>query len=611
MAVFLLGNSNFLNAAHLSESLLITAKLSGSQSVPPITTSASGVASFRLNATQDTMCIDIITMGLSGEITGIHIHEGAMGTSGAVVLSLTPHINGNRISAMITGSDLSADKIAKYLSQQYYVNVHTTANAGGEIRGQLKLETDKGYKASLDAVQQVHNVTSSAQGLGAFSVSLTGEKIGIKLMTTGLSGTITAAHLHYGAPGVAGGVAANLTGLIVGNGITGFVDISANADIMDSLKAGHVYVNIHTTLNPNGEIRGQLMTNHNLFFDGLLDINQQVAAVVSSDAKGVAIVEVTPTLDSIMTTCLVDGLSGTITGAHLHEAAAGADGGVIINLSAGITGNLVTSVSSLFTSSMLKAALTGNVYINIHTTLNPAGETRGQLTRLAREGYTVSLDGGQEVPSVISSAQGAGIVSIDRNRSNAHYMVIATGLSGAITSAHFHNESAGTNGGVIYDLSNSFSLSGTEDGAFGYWTDLHMTTAFMSSNETMFRHDEVYVNIHTAANASGEIRGQVLREGNCSNALTKTSNRQEIFEEVTLFPNPATDRMTLSMSTAVDFDGQLVISNTLGQTVHVENITQGTDLSNHSININSLQTGLYILTIRNEKYDYTIRFVKR
>ena len=200
---------------------------------------------------------------------------------------------------------------------------------------------------------------------------------------------------------------------------------------------------------------------------------------------------------------------------------------------------------------------------------------------------------------------------INKYRQNPKKLFVVDGLGAAMTSAHFHNAVAGAAGGVIYDLSASFNLTGTSDGAFGYWTDLDATAAFMAANELMFRNDEVYVNVHTVANPSGEIRGQVLREGNCSNALTKTSNRQEIFEEVTLFPNPATDRMTLSMSTAVDFDGQLVISNTLGQTVHVENITQGTDLSNHSININSLQTGLYILTIRNEKYDYTIRFVKR
>lgn len=607
--VVLLGSSNFLSAAHLSESLLITAKLTGGQEVPPVTTSATGVASFRLNATQDTMCIDIITMGLSGPITGIHVHEGAMGATGGPILDLTPFINGNRIRAVITGSDLTPAKIAKYLSQQYYVNVHTAANAGGEIRGQLKLETDKGYKSSLDANQQVHTVTSSAQGLAMFSVSLAGESMGVKLITTGLSGTITAAHLHYGAPGVAGGVAVNLSTLISGNEIVGSVDITGNADLMDSLKAGRVYVNIHTAANPNGEIRGQLMTNHNLLFDGSLDVGQQVGTVVGSTAKGVVVVEVTPNLDTIITTCLVDGLSGPITSAHLHEAPAGTDGGVIVNLSAGISGNLVASTSAGFTSSMLRAALTGGVYINIHTTLNPSGETRGQLSRLAREGYTISLDGGQSVPSVATAAHGAGIVSIDRDRSNAHYMVIATGLSGAITSAHFHNEAAGSNGGVIYDLSSKFSLTGTEDGAFGYWTSAETGAPFLNTYEVMFRHDEVYVNIHTAANAGGEIRGQALRNGNCSNIQTNT-NRQEIFEKVTLFPNPTTDKMILSMSTTVDFDGQLVISNTLGQTVRVENIPQGTDLSNYAINVNTLEVGLYILTIQNDTHSYSVRFVK-
>lgn len=607
--LFLFSGINTSYAAHLSESLLITAKLTGGQEVPPVTTSATGVASFRLNATQDTMCIDIITIGLSGPITGIHVHDGAMGMTGGAILDLSPFVNGNRVSAVITGSDLTPEKLAKYLTQQYYVNVHTTANAGGEIRGQLKLETDKGYKASMDANQQVHTVVSNAQGLGSFAVSLTGEKIDVKLITTGLSGAITAAHLHYGAPGMAGGVAVNLSTLIMGNSIVGSVDISAITGLIDSLKAGNVYVNIHTTLNAAGEIRGQLETNHNLYFDGFLDVNQQTGAVTGSNAKGVAIVEIVPTLDSVITTCLTDSLSGPITGAHLHQAAAGADGPVIINLSAGIMGNLVSSVSDGFTTPMLQAILTGGVYINIHTTLNASGETRAQLSRLAREGYTITLDGAQEVPSVTASGQGSGIVSIDRNRSNAHYMVVVSGLTDAITAAHFHDGIAGTTGGAIYDLSDKFNKAGTEDGAFGYWTELD-ATPFTAANEHMFRHDEIYVNIHTAANASGELRGQVLRGGTCMNVPTNTG-RQEIFEEVTLFPNPVTDRMTLSMMTTIEFNGQLVISNILGQTLKVENITKGTDLSQHEINVSDLNTGLYILTIRNDQYDYSIRFVKK
>lgn len=602
------------NAAHLSEKLLITAKLTGDQEVPAVMTNATGVAGFHLNQTKDTMCIDIIAIGLSGPITGIHVHEGAAGTNGGVILNLTPFINGNRISTMITGDDLTAENIEKYLSGMYYLNVHTAANPNGEIRGQLNLETDMGFRAMLDASQQVHTSNSPAQGLASFSVSLAGEKMEVKVIATDLSGPITMAHLHVGAVGVAGGVAVDLSPFIDGNTIVGTADISGNATLMDDLANGDIYINIHTAANPNGEIRGQLMTNSNLYFDGMMDINQEPHAVVGSNAKGLVIVEVSPKLDNVMTYSLVDSLSGTLNMAHLHIGAAGISGNVALDLSSGISGNMITATNMINIQNstelgVLNALLTGGIYLNVHTTLNPAGEVRGQLSRIVREGYTISLDGEQEVPAVSTSAQGVGIVSIDRGRSNAHYMVVVEGLSGNISGAHFHNAAAGQNGGVVYNLTPGFTQMGMVDGAFGYWTDLDANMAFTTANEVMFRNDEIYVNIHTAANPNGEIRGQVRRDADCMSSTTST-NPQSIFNEVSMFPNPVTSELNLNVDLDEAFDGQLTISNTVGQVMLQQNITQYNNLENYQIDVNSLPKGLYFITISNNDYRYTSRFIK-
>jgi hypothetical protein len=600
--------------AHLSEELLITARLTGGQEVPAVTTNATGVAGFKLNAAKDSLCVDIIAIGLSGTITGIHIHDGAMGTNGGVLINLSTFVTGNRIQTVITGADLTQELLGKLLSGMTYLNVHTAANPNGEIRGQLKLETDRGFKAELDAAQEVHVSTSAAIGLAAVTVSLTSQKLEVKLVTTGLTGAITGAHLHFGAMGVAGGVAVNLSTLINGNTITGTVDITGMTSFMDSLAANKIYVNIHTAANPNGEIRGQLMMNHNLIFDGVMDTSQEPHAVLSSTANGVVIVEVNPTLDTVFTYSLVDGLSGMATAAHLHEGGVGVSGGVVLNVSTGIMGSQIMAMNSLDISTaadldILNALLKGDIYLNIHTVLNPSGEVRGQLSRLAREGYTVDLNGEQEVPSVSVPGQGVGIVSIDRGRTNAHFMVVVQGLSGNLTGAHFHNAAAGVNGGVVYNLTSSFSTSATESGAFGYWTDTDAAAMFMAANEVMFRNEEIYINIHTAANAGGEIRGQVMREGSCETATSTIA--QSIFEDVRIFPNPATDRLTLSMTLTEAFDGNLIITNTVGQVMRQENLAKGTDLSNYAVNVQDLPTGMYFLTVQNETQKHTIRFVKQ
>lgn len=605
----LVGTSQ-LWAAHLSESLLITARLNGMQEVPMVTTDAEGLASFRLNATRDTMCIDFVGIDLSGPITGIHVHDGVAGTNGGVVLNLTPFLNGDRVSAVITGSDLSSDKLAKYLTGGYYLNVHTAANPNGEIRGQLKLETDMGYMAMLDADQQVHNVMSSAEGLASFVVGLPGETMEVKMITTGLSGPITMAHLHYGAPGVAGGVAVDLTPFIMGNAIMGTVDISGVADLMDSLKAGSIYVNVHTAANPSGEIRGQLMMPEGLYVDGMLDVAQETHTVVGSMAKGVAIAVVHPMLDSITTYCLTDSLSGAIVAAHYHQGEVGVSGGVLIDLAAAINGRGLMGTVALTANASLNAMLRGETYLNIHTTLNAAGEIRGQMYRAAREGYTLSLDGGQEVPSVSTDAYGTGIVTIDRNRTNAHYMIVVSDLSGPLSMAHFHNAAAGANGGVVYNLTPSFSGMDTTDAAYGYWTDMDAMMPFMAMNEVQFRNDEIYVNIHTMMHPNGEVRGQVMRGGTCMNVPTST--RQAAWDvALTVFPNPASDQVTLGMESPLPADGAITITNLYGQVVFNEQFGAGVVLDNHTINVSELPTGLYLLTIRTGEQQITTKLVKR
>jgi len=76
-----------------------------------------------------------------------------------------------------------------------------------------------------------------------------------------LQNTYAAAHLHLGAPGTNGGVIVNLGTGVTSAGMTGtfsgtFPVPAANAaDLLN----GNFYLNIHTDINPSGEIRGQLL----------------------------------------------------------------------------------------------------------------------------------------------------------------------------------------------------------------------------------------------------------------------------------------------------------------------------------------------------------------
>lgn len=494
------------SAAHLTNQLMVSAKLDGSQQVPMLTTNAKGVASFVFNDSWDSLSFNISVTGLSGPITGIHVHEGDVGSNGGVITNLTPFVKGNRVVGVLAGSDLTPAMKAKYLSGTYYVNVHTEANPNGEIRGQLMLETDWSFKASLDTMQQNHSVTTNAQGIATFALNHSKTKLQVRLVADGLSADITAAHLHAGAVGVDGGVELNLSTMIVnGNTLVGEADVTA--DLVAKLISGDIYINVHTADNPNGEIRGQVMLEKNIAFDSWLNTTQQVIAPTITDAYGVSNLALNATLDSLLFNVQFADLSGVATAAHIHNANPGVDGSVLVNLTEFINGNRITGKVAV-SLDMVTALLEGATYLNVHTTDNPSGEIRGQIYRLAREAYTISMEGAQSVPATMVNAMGGGLVSIDRNQSNVHYMMVVSDLTKPLTAAHFHVAVKGKNGGVIYNLSDKFTQSAVNDYAFGYWT---AADGFATTNSVQFRNDSVYVNVHTDANPNGEIRGQVER----------------------------------------------------------------------------------------------------
>lgn len=493
-------------AEHLGGSLLFSARLSGDNQVPAITVDGEGVATFTLNESMDSLSVNISAAGLTGGITGVHLHEGAVSENGVVVYNMTDWILGNRVVGVITGGDLTSEMIQKLLLGNYYVNVHTEENPSGELRGQVGLESDWHFSADISVDQTVPEAQgTTAWGVGSFNLSQNKEKLQIRIVIEDLSSPIVGVALYYGAPGAVGVLGEDLGSIIQGNTIVG--EITPSAATIENLLAGNVYVNIHTDFNISGETRGHLELNQGLAFDTWLNGEQ---AGTAATGVGVGNAVLNSTLDSIWYDVALTSLTSAITAAHFHKAAAGSNGGVILNLSSDISGNRIKGVTAI-DAATIKDFLTGEMYLNIHTGTNTGGEIRGQVYRLAREGYVFSLDGAQQTPGIIVNGEGSGMVSIDRDQTNAHFMMTVSQLTGAITSAHFHAAPKGESGGVTFDLSSYLGMDGTEDGAFGYWTSTDATTPFVTQNSVQFRSDSVYVNIHTDANAAGEVRGQVWR----------------------------------------------------------------------------------------------------
>lgn len=107
-------------------------KLTGAQEVPPVNTSATGSGSIMV--TDDgTVSGSVKTTGISG--TAAHIHTGEKGVNGPPIITLAKTAEG--VWSVPPGAKLTAEQVKVYKAGGLYVNVHTDAHKGGEVRTQL------------------------------------------------------------------------------------------------------------------------------------------------------------------------------------------------------------------------------------------------------------------------------------------------------------------------------------------------------------------------------------------------------------------------------------------------------------------------------------------
>ena len=110
------------------------ATLDGKSEVPPTTTSGKGTADIDYDAATKKLSWKVNYSGLSGPATAAHFHGPAeAGKNAGVAVPIS-----NPASSPVEGSATLTDaQAADLMAGKYYVNIHTAANPGGEIRGQV------------------------------------------------------------------------------------------------------------------------------------------------------------------------------------------------------------------------------------------------------------------------------------------------------------------------------------------------------------------------------------------------------------------------------------------------------------------------------------------
>lgn len=302
-------------------------------------------------------------------------------------------------------------------------------------------------------------------------------------------------------------------------------------EIYQSLLNDEAYVNVHSTENPSGEVRGRYRPVFEVTFQ--LSGEKEVPPVMT-DVTGTA--TFSAFLDRYQSALIVDNPSGIELfggiGAHVHCGGPTENGPVMLVLQDGTNTTALSAqaVRTLMDTDVLETpcgATTveevvvnlrlGLAYVNVHSVPNPSGEVRG-----SGDSTTISfpLTGDNEIPPVVSTASGTatfqigdGIMGFQLNISNPDGLGIADEPG-----IHIHCAPSDANGpvGAFLVFPDVDGITDTELLFSGVLTDIDVipTDCGSTLNELAgaLSATEAYVNVHSTENPSGEIRGQYENE---------------------------------------------------------------------------------------------------
>jgi uncharacterized protein (TIGR03437 family) len=429
-----------------AETIPFRAILSSANEVPPVSLNATGAATVWLHVIRDAQgrvtsaSVDFnvsFTLPAANNVVGLHIHPGAAGVNGPVVIDTgiraaepvevgtTGRIQRQAQVSATTTAALEAVNGILSNPAGYYVNMHTTDFPGGVMRGQLQradMVVLMGQMSPANEVPPIAGLDASAIGTvvalrtrdasGAATSGLVIFDANYRGFTEGT--TFTGFHIHNGPAGVNAGVTIN-TGISATNSVAAVpaganlhyeVEVpmtnAASVETLNGLFTNSLgyYINLHTAVNPGGAIRSQLRRTDAMAFPVVMSPANEVPpiAIEAAGPSAVTVHTLRNADGSVAAGAVIFDVNHrmpgdtTFTGLHIHDGAAGANGGVTINT--GLSGtNTVASptgagniyrIVTVSTEAGLRTlnSLVANPeahYVNLHSTVNPGGVIRSQL----------------------------------------------------------------------------------------------------------------------------------------------------------------------------------------------------------------------------------------
>lgn len=425
-------DGNVATSAQLASGCaLVAAPLSGDQEVSSGDPDGSGT--FHLFSDGSSLCLALAVDEVAPP-TAAHLHASPAGQDGPVVVDLEADfelglsvscaedddVDGAALSTA-TGLDLDGTEpefVAQGIASpaNFYVNVHNAEYPAGALRGQLDPPTN--FPATtMSAAKETDGTdfaTSSESGTAlARTYPGSNGSVCVFVDANGLTSPAQAMHVHTGRVDQVGAVVVDLG---VGHPRTGsFTHLACGTPEDDAPGTtrseiltqgeGH-YLNLHTTAEPAGAVRGQVAPDFVFFAFGSLEHDDDPATPGSQitgpedfdqgdpDARAPTLVSVGADQDVACVEMFPENVDGTTFDAggqgavHIHQGSVTENGPIVVSfdVAAGQDPNagLFSCDQSVDAAAMADVvADPGGHYLNLHTTAFNAGAARGQLAGIA------------------------------------------------------------------------------------------------------------------------------------------------------------------------------------------------------------------------------------
>ena len=207
---------------------------------------------------------------------GAHLHIGMPGQNGGVAYLLNAsQTSGNagvfsgNVNQLITATNF----IDTLRRRAIYANIHSMNVPSGSIRGNALGQSQAYLPPTLSGVNEVDPVNST--GRGAVKIELDASRAVVSGSFAGMSSAFNpavagGAHIHNAGPGANGGVLQLLNATVSTDNLSGVFGAANNTVVISEgdwteIANENTYVNIHSTGNVSGELRGQLLGESNHF----------------------------------------------------------------------------------------------------------------------------------------------------------------------------------------------------------------------------------------------------------------------------------------------------------------------------------------------------------